>query len=191
MQTTRPSLLQRLRMSGDQDAWREFVALYQPLLGKYARRRGLNTNEAEEVAQSCMAKLSRTMGTFEYSRGRGSFKSYLFVMVTNAIANAARGRRLFRAGTDVLDNLKKSKTATDEQWDLHWLKEHLRYAIDRLEVEFTDSTIAAFKLYALQEWSVEKVCHTLGMTPNQVYLAKSRVTSRLRRELKELVGHLP
>ncbi len=191
MQTTRPSLLQRLRTSGDGDAWREFVALYQPLLGSYARRRGLNTNEAEEVAQSCMEKLSRTMRTFQYTRSRGSFKNYLFVMVTHAIANAARGHRMLRAGTTVLDNLQKSKSANDEQWDFHWLQEHLRYAIDRLDLEFSSNTIAAFKLYALKEWSVEKVCSTLDMTPNQVYLAKSRVTSRLRRELEELVGHLP
>lgn len=161
------------------------------MLARYARRRGLNINEAEEVAQSCMEKLSRTMRTFQYSRSCGSFKNYLFVMVTHAIANAARGHRMLRAGTDVLENLRKSKTDADEQWNTHWLQEHLRYALERLDVEFSGSTIAAFKLYALQEWSVEKVCSTLGMTPNQVYLAKSRVTSRLRRELEELIGHVP
>lgn len=191
MHTTRPSLLQRLRIPGDEESWREFVGLYQPLLARYARRRGLNTNDAEEVAQSCMEKLSRTMRTFQYSRDRGSFKNYLLVMVTHAIANAARGHRMLRAGTDVLDNLQKSKSASEELWDNHWLHEHLKHALDRLDAEFSGTTIAAFKLYALKEWPVEKVCSALGMTPNQVYLAKSRVTSRLRRALEEMIGQMP
>lgn len=188
MEPTRGTLLERVRDRKDQKAWTEFVRLYRPLLYRYARRRGLSGDDAEEVAQECFDVLLRRMPDFRYAPRRGKFKNYLFKLVTSRISNRFRKRRPRLAASSELRAVPAPGSTTTPEWDKEWLKRHLRYALERIETEFTDSTIAAFRLYALQEWPVQRVCESLGLTSNQVYLAKSRVTSRLREEMQQKLG---
>jgi RNA polymerase sigma-70 factor (ECF subfamily) len=189
MDTTRPSLLVRVKRSDDKSAWREFYALYAPLLSRFGRSRGLGQEEAEDVAQECMNVLAHKMKDFDYSRDRGSFKNYLFTQVCNQIADRLRRKRPRPAESQELRRLPAPDDhELAKQWEMHWLQEHLAYCLKNIEAEFSATTITAFKLYVLEDWPVEKVCETLSTTANQVYLAKSRVTKRLRSELSELIG---
>lgn len=190
MDTTRPTLLLRVRHRDDQSAWKEFFDLYFPLLSRYARHRGLAQDQADEIAQDCMKVLAETMGSFDYSRDRGTFKGYLFTLVVRRIGDTLRRKRPQQAGTRVFEDLAETEPSPDERWEANWLRSHLLFCLQRIENEYTDSTIAAFKLHVLDEWSVEKVCEALKLSANQVYLAKSRVTQRLRREMTELVGDI-
>jgi len=188
MEPTRGTLLERVRDRKDQEAWIEFVRLYRPLLCRYARRRGLPRDDAEDVAQECFDVLLRRMPDFRYAPRRGKFKNYLFKLVTSRISNRFRKQRPRLAASDELRAAPAPGSNTTPEWDKEWLKRHLRYALERIETEFTESTIAAFKLYALKEWSVQRVCDSLGISANQVYLAKSRVTLRLRQEMEQRLG---
>ena len=49
MNTTRTTLLSRLKTRSDAAAWSEFHRIYAPLLYRYARGRGLSRADAEEV----------------------------------------------------------------------------------------------------------------------------------------------
>lgn len=191
MDTTRPSLLVRVKQPRDRSAWREFYRLYAPLLSRFARVRGMGIEEAEDIAQECMNVLARKMRTFDYSRGKGSFKNYLFTQVSHQISDRFRRKRPRQAESGELRRLAApQEDDAVEQWDRHWLAEHLAYCLKNIESEFSPTTITAFKLYVLKEWPVGKVCQTLNINANQVYLAKSRVTRRLRSELTDLVGEI-
>ena len=48
---TRPSLLLKLRDARNQQAWTEFLEIYQPLILRLTRRRGLQEADAREVTQ--------------------------------------------------------------------------------------------------------------------------------------------
>jgi RNA polymerase sigma-70 factor (ECF subfamily) len=189
MDTTRPSLLIRVKRPDDGSAWREFYKLYAPLLARFGRSRGLSPEEAEDVAQECMNVLARKMPTFDYSKGKGSFKNYLFTQVCNQITDRLRKKRPRQAESGELRRLPASEDKdVAREWEHHWLQEHLAYCLKKIESDFSPTTVAAFKLYVLENWPVDKVCDTLSVGANQVYLAKSRVTRRLRSELTELVG---
>jgi len=56
----------------------------------------------------------------------------------------------------------------------------------RASTRFSEQSIRAFELVGLQSQSPDEVARTLGMTRHDVYVAKHRVTERLR----EIVGHL-
>ena len=187
MTSTSVTLLERVRNPRDGRAWREFFRLYFPVLKKYARRRGLAASEADDIAQDCMESLAEHMPGFCYSPGRGRFKSYLRTMVDNRIANRRRRKHMRQARTGELEALPAGEAAR-QAWDEVWLREHLAYSIARLESRCSNDTVNAFRLYALQDWPVEKVCAALGLSANQVYLAKSRMIRRLRQELAALVG---
>ena len=187
MDRTSGTLLDRVKDAGDGDAWREFFALYFPLLTKYARLRGLNAADAEEVAQNCMETLATHMRGFEYVPARGRFRGYLRRIVNNHITDRLRRRRMHQARTGELEALAGPDGSADA-WDQLWLREHLAFCLERLESRCADGTVQAFKLYVLQELPVEEVCARLGLTSNQVYQAKTRMIRRLRAAVGQTVG---
>lgn len=190
MGTTRPSLLERVKRRGDEAAWREFFAIYAPMISRFARSRGLSEDESEDVAQSCMEKLSQTMATFDYQQDRGSFKNYVFTLTRHEIASRCRRKHPDLATSRELRSIPSAPDEAQQEWEHHWVSEHLAYCLARLTGEFSPESIEAFKLYALNEWPVERVCDTLGMSSNQVYLAKSRILKRLRSELTTMIGDI-
>ena len=172
METTNQSLLRRVKNRSDAASWREFFDLYQPVLVRYARMRGLSRADADDVAQECLRVLTREMPRFDYSHSRGRFKGFLWTLANNAIGQMFRKRRPRVARSAEVAGLKERPEKSRADWDRLWHREHLKYCLARVEARFTPQTVAAFKLYALQECPVAEVSRRLGLTPNQVYLAK-------------------
>jgi DNA-directed RNA polymerase specialized sigma24 family protein len=81
MDTTRVSLLLRLKARDNSQAWQEFTAIYRPILLRYARACGLDAHDAEDIAQECLAQVNLSIERFEYDKRRGGFKRWLRVMV--------------------------------------------------------------------------------------------------------------
>lgn len=67
---TRHSLLMRLTDASDVSAWDEFVAIYEPLVYRLARRKGLQDADAQEVVQEVM-RSSRGVGDLFHRPGPG------------------------------------------------------------------------------------------------------------------------
>ena len=158
MDTTNPSLLERVRNPADGASWKEFYALYSPLLLRYGRQRGLSRADTEDVVQECMRVLAQQMPRFQYRRSRGRFKSYLRTLADNKIKNLFRRRRPRPARSGELSGLAQSQEHTRSTWDEAWMREHLTYCLKRLETKFAPETRAAFRYYVLLGWPVEKVC---------------------------------
>src|SRR5262245_26403774 len=92
--STRPSLLVRLRDVGDQDAWRQFVRLYAPVVYAYGRRRGLQDADAADLTQDVLRAVLAAAGRFAYDPRRGSFRGWLFTLAHHRLHDLlARQRR--------------------------------------------------------------------------------------------------
>lgn len=76
MTRTPKSLLQRLRQAADRTAWEQFVALYTPLLYRWALRLGLQGPDAADAVQDVFVILVRRLPHFEYDPSR-SFRAWL------------------------------------------------------------------------------------------------------------------
>ncbi|MGZ0168490.1 MAG: RNA polymerase sigma factor [Planctomycetales bacterium] len=63
--TTRPSLLVRIRDLRDEMAWGEFAQLYTPLIYRFARQSGLQDADASLVTQDVLVTVARTIHRFE------------------------------------------------------------------------------------------------------------------------------
>ena len=59
MDTTRATLLVRIRNRGDIDAWSQFDAIYRPMLRRFARSAGLDAAACDDVVQECMVAIHR------------------------------------------------------------------------------------------------------------------------------------
>lgn len=188
METTRPSLLLRLKSSNDQAAWYEFDSIYRPLLCRFAKAKGLRAEEAEEIAQECMTALTRYIESFEYDPQKGKFKAWLRTMVNNRIINLRRGRREVQAETRDFRELHQLDEAPDELFDKLWRQQHLKHCLRLVKSEVEKSTFKVFVAYVLEERPIEEVCREYDMTSNQVHAIKSRMTKRLSRRMVELSG---
>lgn len=188
METTRPSLLQRVKNPRDNESWREFYQLYQPLLYRYARGRGLSRENADEVTQQCLTMLSEKMREFEYSREKGGFKHWLRRITNNKINDFFKKRRLPLAQSADFRRPQTTELSPDQLWEHQWQKKHLQYCLKLIRPEVAAKTFQAFEYHVLCAWSVDRVSKTLGISTDQVYTAKSRITRRLRAKMRELLG---
>ncbi len=190
MDTTSGSLLGRIREPGDATAWREFDAIYRPMLYRFARACGLEDADAEDVVQNCMSAIQKYIGDFEYDPSKGRFKGWLRTMVKNRVRMMLRKRGDDRAETKDFERPQERERTPEETFDDLWMQEHLKHALDQLRQEVKEATFRAFQLYVFEEWPVEKVRKELDMSADQVYAIKYRLTNKLSAKMKDLTDGL-
>ena len=188
MDTTRASLLQRVRNPKDQQSWREFFHIYEPLLYRYARARGLGRENAEELAQQCLALLTEKMPSFEYAKEKGGFKHWLRRVANNKVNDLFKKRVVPIAQSGDFRRPQEREPSPDELWEQQWEKRHLQYCLKLIQGEVAAHTYQAFEYHVIGGWPVTKVAEALEISVDQVYTAKSRVTRRLRTKMRELLG---
>lgn len=187
METTRVSLLIRIKNHRDQTAWGEFDAIYRPMLYRFATAKGLDHAEAEDIVQQCMVAIQEHIHRFDYDPRKGRFKGWLRTMVNNRIRNRLRDRREQTAESQDFKRDQLREDAPDEVFDKVWLEEHLRHCLRLVREEVEEATFRAFQRYVIEERPVEEVCKELNMTQNQLYKIKWRITQKLGEKMKLLV----
>lgn len=186
--TTRTSLLLRLRDSHDRLAWDQFVGLYAPLVYGFARRKGLQDADAADIAQDVLTSVAQQMRQWEYRPERGSFRGWLFTIARNRLKNwlASSARRMDGTGGDNNQEAIQSQpeaAADTNDWDAEYARHVFHWAAGIVKRQVSEQTWHAFELTAVVGKSGSEAASSLGMTISAVYLARSRVMSRL----KELV----
>jgi RNA polymerase sigma-70 factor (ECF subfamily) len=190
---TRPSLLVRLRDAADADAWRKFVDLYAPLVYGLARHRGLQDADAADLTQEVLRAVAAAAERLEYDPRRGSFRGWLFTVARNRLADffTARGRAAVASGGSEARELLENQPAPDdetERWDREYERRLFAWAAERVRVDFTEKTWAAFWQAAVEGKPPAEVSAALGLSVGAIYIAKSRVQARLKEVLREATG---
>jgi RNA polymerase sigma-70 factor (ECF subfamily) len=184
MMETRSSLLRRVRDPADADGWRQFVALYQPLLLAYVRRRGLSGSDAEDVVQDVLARLLRALPEFDLNRERGRFRTWLWRLTHNLLIDRARHRQRHVWAERARAEPEALELPADEEPDADWRVLHrrrvLEFAKDQVRARSQPRTWACFEEYVLRGRPCAEVAAELGVTPNVVAVNSSRVLARLR-----------
>jgi RNA polymerase sigma-70 factor (ECF subfamily) len=183
MHTTPQSLLERLHGSTDQAAWERFVQLYTPLLYYWARRLGLQSQDAADLVQDVLTTLVRKLPEFEYDRSR-SFRNWLRTVTLNCWRNTRRRQAI--PTVDMASPELLEQDASDEFAEAEYRKHLVGRALDLMQVEFQPTTWKACWEHIVNDRPAQEVGAELGISPGAVYAAKCRVLRRLRRELKGL-----
>lgn len=185
MKTTRASLLIRIKDPNADEAWSEFHDLYAPLIYRYARRRGLNRDDADDIRSECYKAIVQQIGTFDYDKAKGGFKAWLRTMVDRRVVDLFRKRREQQANSADLRNTPAEQQSPDEVWEAEWKNQHLKHCVEQLRREVSRRTFEVFSIVVLQGRPTAEACDELGMNPNQVYKAKARMLRRVRDKMSE------
>jgi RNA polymerase sigma-70 factor (ECF subfamily) len=190
MDTTRASLLVRIREPENAEAWREFDGIYRPMLYRFARARGLRDADAEDVVQYCMSAIQKYIGEFEYDPAKGRFKGWLKTMVNHRVLRVLRKKCEDMAESQDFKRPQEREAAPEDMFDELWMQQHIEHALEQIRAEVNEKTYLAFQHYVFDEWPVEKVCGELEMTADHVYAIKYRLTKKLSERMKALVDGL-
>ena len=188
---TNTALLEGLKDSGDEAAWREFDARYRPLVVAVARRMGLQPSDAEDAAQETMAAFVQAYRQGRYDRQEGRLRDWLRGIACHKVRDLQRRQgRCEKPAADRTDATRLLDQVPDEApeaaWDAEWEKALLRQCLEEVRREVQPQTFEAFTLLALHEWPARRVAEHLQISEDVVYQSKSRVLKRVR----ELAAHL-
>ncbi len=196
---TRASLLARLQDWDDRDSWRDFSRTYERLVLGVGRKSGLTEAEAQDVLQEVLLSVAKTIGEFQSSARRGSFRAWLLNLTRWRIADQIRRRQALppgQSGADVSDRTATVERVADpagdsfeKAWDDEWQVRLMEAAVDRLRRRVKPRHFQIFELYTLRHWKPEAVARELGVSRIQVYLVQHRLLKQLKAEIEQLQRH--
>ncbi len=189
--TISTSLIDRAREGGD-DAFRQITKLFGGLVYHWCRTAGLQPEDAEDVGQRVFMTVSRSIGSFRRDKPGDSFRGWLRVITRSRISDHYRemSKREVAYGGEGHWN-----ESAFQAWEKEEPEENQRRdgtmiyqrAIQLMQGEFAEQDYKAFCMVVVDGLGAREVAEALGMTPNSVYIAKSRILKRLRFEFAELL----
>jgi RNA polymerase sigma-70 factor (ECF subfamily) len=183
METTPVSLLQRIRTTGDEEAWGRFLRLATPLLQLWAARLGLQKHDADDLVQEVVAVLVEKLPQFTYDPEK-SFRGWMRTIATNKWRQWRRRPAASSLDARGEDEEEFAAPAADAFWEREFRERLVARALEIMQSEFQPTTWQACWQHVVSGRSATEVGAELGITPGAVYIAKSRVLRRLRDELR-------
>lgn len=180
---TRQSLLIRLADRCD-DAWSEFLKIYENALIEYARRRGLQDADARDVTQEVLAAVETKIQSWDSDSTRGSFRGWLFRAARNIAVDKIR-ERAKTPPTGGSHNALHLQEVAEERMDDEFLADYRRqlfqWAAEHARPQVNDTTWRAFWLTAVEGLDAEQAAAQLSLSKGNVYAAKFRVTLKIQK----------
>ena len=201
-QRTRKSLIERLKDWEDQRSWDEFYKTYWRLIYSVAVKAGLRNDEAFDTVQETILAIAKQQQVGKYDPNKGSFKAWLMNMTRWRITDQFRKRKKDTAMDTGPDDDDSRRTATldrfedpkgpdiEKMWDAEWNKNLTERGLEIVKNKVSPKQFQIFDCYVVQGWSATKVKNQLGVSIAQVYLAKHRVGSILKKEIQQLEKQL-
>jgi RNA polymerase sigma-70 factor (ECF subfamily) len=187
---TSASLLVRIRDGRDVEAWRQFVQVYSPVVYGFVRKRGLQDADAADLMQEVLRSVTTAAGRLEYDPARGGFRAWLYTVTRNKLYSFLNSRRHHVQGTGDSDAQRRLLEEPEKDhaplWDQEYDRSVFNWAAERVRGSFQDRTWQAFWRTAVEGHDPVAVARDLGLSPGSVYVAKSRVLSRLREQVQQL-----
>ena len=195
---TRKSLIARLDNWEDQRTWDEFYQTYWKLIYSVGIKSGLRSEEAFDCVQETILSIAKQSKKKMYDPEQGSFKTWLMNMTRWRINDQFRKRKKDTAMNTGSDDDEGRKTAVidrvedpngdvlDRLWEVEWKKNLADAALTRVKAQVSPKQFQIFDCYVVKQWDAKKVQNTLNVSMAQVYLAKHRVGSVLKKELAKL-----
>ncbi len=186
---TSHSLIARVKDLGDGAAWAEFLGIYQPVVFRMARRRGLQDADAQDVMQQVFLSISKSIEGWIPGDLQPPFRAWLTTIARNAITKALtrRPRDAATGSTSMVELLDAQLDPQETTAEIlaEARKELIRWATEQIRSEFSEATWNAFWRTAIEGVPIAEVAKSTGRSAGAVYVARYRVIARLKEKVLE------
>jgi RNA polymerase sigma factor (sigma-70 family) len=187
--TTR--LLDALKDRANEPVWAALDARFRPVVAGLARRLGLKDADADEAAQQTLVEFMCAYREGRYDRTKGRLSSWILGIAHHTSLKALRaskhaGRGGEEDGVAAVADEPSLRRIWDQERDRAIVSRALAVLLDESDVD--DRTLTAFELVALRGVPAPEAAAQAGMTVDQVYVAKSRLTKRLKALVQEMTS---
>lgn len=183
---TSASFLELLHHESDEENWSRLVDLYTPLIRGWLKRYGAAIGDIDDVVQEVLSVVVRRFPEFQREPRVGAFRAWLRTIAANCLRDHWRRRNKQPAalgGSDfaeIIDQLEDPHSGISKLWDREHDEHVTKYLLKRIQSDFAEKTWQAFQRFAIDGLAADTVAEELGITANAVFIAKSRVMSKLR-----------
>ncbi len=198
---TRDSLLALIANRDDRDAWEQFAALYQPVIYRLGRQRGMQDADAQDLSQQVLVSVASAIGRWEKQNESVRFRHWLKRVTRNAIINALsrKPRDQATGGTTVGRILAEHPAEnavgylatndaqiTEQEIEIEYRRELYLRSADKVKQEVDLATWQAFEMTVVHGITIEEAAKELGKSTGNTYTSRSRVMRRLRETVKTI-----
>lgn len=189
---TRPSLLVRLRDARDEEAWAEFTAVYEPVIYRMTKRRGMQDADAREVVQEVLMSVASAIDRFD-TDATGSFRGWLSRITRNATIDRFRALASRHETIDASGVLRKLDDAArgekiEDEFEQDRRKQLFRWAAGQVRRGTGETKWMAFWKTSIDGISITEVALELGISEGAVYVARCRILKRIRELVHDRLG---
>ena len=187
--STSKSLLDRARDRSDAASWRKLVDLYAGLIRIWVRPHVRQAADVEDLVQEVLAQLIQELPGFRHNGRVGAFRTWLRALTVNRLRAHWRQRSAVGRSElyDRLNELEDPNSLLSRSWDAEHDRHVARTILESIRLEFEPATWQAFEATTCDDRPTHEVAAELGLTPNAVMIAKSRVLKRLRQKTAGLI----
>lgn len=172
-------------------AWEAFDDRFRPILVGFARSWQLPEADAIDVAQESLTQFARDYRDGRYNREKGRLSSWLISIARNRIVDTQRSMK--RRG-QLSGEAAMIEVATEDHLTREWTLSRERAILDqaiallRSTSRTSDATMLAWELVAMKGVPVIEASSQTGLSVDEVYVAKNRVTKRLRSIVEDITA---
>lgn len=190
--TTSKTLLDKLQ-SMDEISWTEFFDRYRHVIVSLGRLKGLQDTECDDLVQEVMVFFVKRSKTFVYHEELARFRTYLGKVIAGKIVDILRKRQPFTPVPPTIEdeNSLPPDAILEEALKWEWRTLLLEEALRSLQNRVEPVTFMAFDFHVRHHLPVQEVMARLGISANQVYLAKSRCRKLLREIISDYQAQDP
>jgi len=180
----------RLKDEQNELAWEEFVVQYEAFLQRFAVRQGVPERHVPDVVQNILLAIARSIDGWQPDGQQASFRRWLATVARNVVIKfMTRERRQAAAqgGTDVLELLQGVAADPDPVHIQEYEQEFIVWAAEQVRSEFIETSWAAFWATIIEGRSVSDVADELKITPGSIYMSRSRIMARIRKQVEDVL----
>ncbi|MCA9125137.1 MAG: sigma-70 family RNA polymerase sigma factor [Planctomycetaceae bacterium] len=187
---TNENLILRVRDPADAPAWSVFLEIYQPVVYRMARGRGLQHADAEDLTQQVFHSVAQSINRWKPGPDLPPFRAWLSRIARNAIVNALTRsvKEQAKGGSsvgDLLSAIPNRKAETTQELAHLGQMQTLRWAANRIRHEFSEDTWDMFWKTTIEGRDVAQVAESMGRSRGAIYMSRYRVTQRLKEKVQE------
>ena len=186
---TRQTLILRLRHSDDAEAWSEFIEIYEPLILRLARNKGLQSADAMDLTQNVLTRVATAINRFEADPKRGTFRGWISRITRNLVVDFLRRKNRIPQTCDdsailsMIEQVPDPGSETD-LFDIEHERQMFQWAAEKIQHSFKPNTWKAFWLTTVEQVKPDDVAARLSISRGAVYIARSRVMARLKETIE-------